>query len=318
MFGHECVMITGGCGAMGSVLVNYLKDKYPTTRFINLDLLTYCGHAENIKAPFTNYKLYKGNICNAELVATIFSMEQPTVLIHLAAETHVDNSFGNSMQFTQTNIFGTHTLLECAKAYGKLKLFLHMSTDEVYGSVNSGECLSEGANFAPSNPYAATKVGAEMLCYSYRHSFKLPIVITRCNNIISPYQDVEKLVPRCISSIKYGALIPIHGDGQSLRTFIDARDVASALETVIQYGAEGNVWIYNIGTTSKNEYTVLQVVKEVLKILKPNEYNINNFIEFVPDRAFQDHRYSIDSSILRNLGWSEQYSFQDSLKYILQ
>jgi len=284
---------------------------------VNLDLLTYCGNENNIRPPFHNYKLYKGNITNAELVKTIFSIEQPTALIHLAAETHVDNSFGNSMQFTQTNILGTHTLLECAREYGKLKIFLHMSTDEVYGSVKAGESLSEEANFAPSNPYAATKVGAEMLCYSYRHSFKMPIVITRCNNIISPYQHVEKLIPRCISSIIHGKQIPIHGDGKSLRTFIDVRDVASALEVIMKHGSN-NTWVYNIGTSDKHEFTVLQVVQEVLNVLYPDEeHNIMKYIKFVPDRPFQDHRYSINSSAIRKLGWEEQYTLLDSLLYVL-
>jgi UDP-glucose 4,6-dehydratase len=320
---HSTILITGGCGAMGSIMVNYFINKYPQIRFINLDMLTYCGHETNIKIQ-DNYRLYKGNICNTELVKTILDIEQPTCIIHLAAETHVDTSFGNSMRFTETNVLGTHNLLECVKSYGKLKLFVHMSTDEVYGSVGMDECLKENANFAPSNPYAATKVGAEMLCYSYKYSFNLPIIITRCNNIISIFQDSEKLIPKCISSLQNNELIPVHGDGTSLRTFIDAYDVATALETIIinhsKYQDNQNSWIYNIGTNSSHEFSVLNVIKHIISIVKNINYDdidVNNYVKFVEDRPFQDKRYCIDSSLIRSLGWSEKYSFIDSLHKLL-
>jgi dTDP-glucose 4,6-dehydratase len=322
---HTTILITGGCGAMGSVMINYFTEKYPYIRFVNLDLLTYCGHETNIVIR-PNYKLYKGNICNTELVKTILEIEQPTCIIHLAAETHVDTSFGNSMKFTETNVLGTHNLLECVKSYGKLKLFLHMSTDEVYGSVGLEDCLKETANFAPSNPYAATKVGAEMLCYSYKYSFNLPIIITRCNNIISPFQDQEKLIPKCIYSLHKNELIPVHGDGSSLRTFIDAYDVSTAIETIIiNYNniinCENNQqWIYNIGTNSSHEFTVLDVIKHIISIVKNIDYNsidINNYINYIEDRPFQDKRYCIDSTIIRNLGWCEKYSFIDSIQSLV-
>ena len=317
---HETILFTGGCGAMGSVMVNYFIEKYPATRFINLDLLTYCGHDTNI-INASNYKLYKGNICNTELVKTILDIEQPTCIIHLAAETHVDSSFGNSMRFTETNVLGTHNLLECVKSYGKIKLFLHMSTDEVYGSVGLDDCLKEDANFAPSNPYAATKVGAEMICYSYKYSFNLPIVITRCNNIISPFQDQEKLIPKCIHSLQNNELIPVHGDGSSLRTFIDARDVANAIEFIVLNSHNSSSWIYNIGTNTQHEFSVLEVVKHIISIkekINYDEINVNKYIKFVEDRPFQDKRYCVDSSLLRHLGWCEKYSFHDSLNNLIK
>jgi dTDP-glucose 4,6-dehydratase len=312
-------MITGGCGAMGSVIINYLTRKYKHTRFVNLDLLTYCGHEENICTPLDNYVLYKGDICDKDLVTHILNTEQPTVLIHLAAETHVDNSFYDSMKFSATNILGTHTLLECARQYGKLNIFLHMSTDEVYGSVDTGISLKENATFAPSNPYAATKVGAEMLCFSYKHSFGLPICITRCNNVISPYQDNEKLIPKCISCIKDGVKIPIHGHGKSLRTFIDARDIAFAFETIIENISTEklrNHWVFNIGTSEKYEYSVLEIVQKIVGILKPGD-DISSWVEFVQDRPFQDFRYSVDSGVLRSVGWHEKHSFDDSLMDVI-
>lgn len=309
MHGHEKVLITGGCGAIGSCVVNWLKRKYPNTMFFNLDALTYAGKEEHIEFPHDNYRLYHGDICDTELVTYILEKEMPTLLIHLAAETHVDNSFGNSFKFTKTNILGTHTLLECCRKYGKLKMFLHMSTDEVYGSVQDGDICLESSMFAPSNPYSATKAGAEMLCHAYLKSFHIPVIVTRCNNAISPYQHPEKLVPCAISRIHSGKKVQVHGDGKSLRTFIHGDDIAKALDVIVQSGVIGKV--YNIG--SSQEYSVLQVVEKVLSILKPSE-KLHDWIEFVQDRAFQDYRYSIDSTELRNLGWTDTITFDHALQ----
>lgn len=320
MHGHEVVMITGGCGAIGAVVVNWLKSKYPYTRFINLDALTYCGKKEHIQPPFNNYQFYYGCITDASLVSYILETEQPTLLIHLAAETHVDQSFGNSFRFTNVNVLGTHTLLECAKNYGKLRMFLHMSTDEVYGSVCDKETCTEESMFAPSNPYSASKAAAEMICHAYQKSFQMPITIMRCNNAISPYQHEEKLIPRCVETMLQMQLnsscakIPIHGYGLSKRTFIDARDIATAIDVIVQKGVLGS--IYNIGTGSTMERTVLEVVKTVIHLIDVNA-NWKECIEYVPDRAFQDYRYSIDSSALRDLGWCEQVSFEDAVKEVI-
>lgn len=309
----NCIMITGACGAIGSIVINQLKDKYPEIRFINLDALTYAGKAENI-IPSPNYKLYHGNICDADLVNTILDIEQPRIIIHLAAETHVDASFGNSFVFTKTNVFGTHILLECAKNYGKLEKFIHMSTDEVYGSVEDGDvCNEKTSMISPSNPYAASKAAAEMLCHAYMKSFKLPIIILRCNNAISPNQHEEKLIPCIIKSIKNNIKIPIHGQGLSKRTFIDSKDIAYAIDIIIQKGSIGS--IYNIG--NDHEYSVLDVVKIILNKLKPND-EIEKWIQFVPDRAFQDYRYSVDTHAIKQLGWKSSVSFDDSINEMIQ
>lgn len=310
---HTKVIITGGCGALGSQMINYFKKKYTNTIFINIDALTYCGKKENISHPFTNYKFHHTNILNKQQLYNIFLEEQPTLLIHLAAETHVDKSFDNSLQFTESNVLGTHILLEVAKMYGKFKKIIHMSTDEVYGSTSENEtpCL-ETQIFAPSNPYAASKASAELICHSYIKSFKLPIIITRCNNIISKYQNSEKLIPKCIECINSNQPIPIQGDGSSKRTFIHSLDVSKAIEYIIQ---KGNIYdIYNIGTNM--EYTVLEVVENILHLLKPND-NIKDWITFVDDRPFQDYRYSIDSTKIRQLGWKETFTFTKALKDIL-
>jgi dTDP-glucose 4,6-dehydratase len=313
MHNHKVVLITGGCGAIGSCVVNYLKKTYSETRFVNVDAITYCARRENIEEPAPNYILYEGDICNVDFIRYIFKVEQPSLVIHLAAETHVDQSFGNSFRFTQTNIMGTHTLLECIRYIGGVELFIHMSTDEVYGSVDDGEICTEKSMFAPSNPYSATKAGAEMLCHAFMKSFHLPIIIVRCNNAISPYQHSEKLIPQCVDCILNNRKINIHGEGKAKRTFIHATDIAKALDIIANKGE--NEAIYNIGTTM--EYDVIAVVSEILSQMKPDE-SFEDWVNYVPDRAFQDYRYSIDSTALRNLGWCDEISFKDAITDVIQ
>ena len=317
---HDRVLITGGCGAIGGCVVNYLKDTYPETFFINLDAITYCARRENIELPYDNYKLCEGDICNVDFVMNVLDTEKPTLIIHLAAETHVDQSFGNSFKFTQTNIMGTHVLLECMRHYNskvnvnnQIKLFIHMSTDEVYGSVNDDEICTEQSIFAPSNPYSATKAGAEMICHAFIKSFNLPIIIVRCNNAISPHQHYEKLIPQCIYCITNNKKINVHGEGKAKRTFIHATDIARALDCIALKGKIGE--IYNIG--SKMEYTVIEVIREVLEQLKPGE-DYKNWIKYVPDRAFQDYRYYIDSTKLNNLGWKDEISFKEAVADVIK
>jgi dTDP-glucose 4,6-dehydratase len=319
MYGHDVVMITGGCGAIGAVVVNWLKNKYPNTKLVNLDALTYCGKEEHIsRNEHDNYVFYKGDITDAEKVSYILQKEQPTLLIHLAAETHVDQSFGNSFRFTNTNVFGTHVLLECVKNYGKLRLFLHMSTDEVYGSVCNAETCTEESMFAPSNPYSASKAAAEMICHAYEKSFKVPIIVMRCNNAISPFQHPEKLIPCCIDTLlmrkKSGDTsrkIPIHGKGESRRVFIHARDIATAIDTIVAKGEKGKV--YNIGTGADMERSVIDIAKFIIHHLFGDAVDPEDYLEYVTDRAFQDYRYSIDSTALRDLGWSETVNVEDAI-----
>jgi dTDP-glucose 4,6-dehydratase len=313
MYGHNVVLITGGCGAIGSCVVNYLKNTYKSTRFVNVDAITYCARRENIEPPYDNYMLYEGDICNVDFIRYIFKVEKPSLVIHLAAETHVDQSFGNSFRFTQTNIMGTHTLLECIHHFGGVKLFVHMSTDEVYGSVNDDEICTEKSMFAPSNPYSATKAGAEMLCHAFQKSFQLPIIIVRCNNAISPYQHNEKLIPQCVDCILNNRKIQVHGEGKAKRTFIHATDIAKALDKISEKGAIGD--IYNIGTLM--EYDVMSVIREIVHQMKPSD-DYKDWVTYVPDRAFQDYRYSIDSTALRNLGWSDKISFKDAITDVIK
>lgn len=321
---HEKVLITGGCGAIGSVVINYLKKQYPNTTFINVDALTYCANKDFIEDPYDNYRFYYGNINDANFINYILQTEQPTLVIHLAAETHVDKSFGNSFKFTQTNVMGTHTLLECVKNYGGVKKFLHMSTDEVYGSVCDSEKCSEDALFAPSNPYSASKAAAEMICHAYIKSFHMPIIIMRCNNAISPYQHNEKLIPCCVDILlshldghnNNNKRIPIHGHGESKRTFIHSQDIATAIDVIAGTGEIGK--IYNIGTSEGMEYSVMEVVSIIVKHIIGETADIKEYIEYVEDRAFQDYRYSIDSTALRDLGWCEIIGFEEAIKDVIK
>ncbi len=318
---HERVLITGGCGAIGSVVINWLKKQYPNTIFINVDALTYCANKDFIEEPYENYKFYYGNINDANFINYVLRTEHPTLVIHLAAETHVDKSFGNSFRFTETNVMGTHTLLECVKNYGCVKKFLHMSTDEVYGSVCDSTKCNEDALFAPSNPYSASKAAAEMICHAYIKSFDMPIIIMRCNNAISPYQHEEKLIPKCVDvllSCLEGDVkrIPIHGRGESKRTFIHAQDIANAIDIIAANGEIGK--IYNIGTDEGMEFSVIQVVNKIVKKIMGILADVDDYIEYVEDRAFQDYRYSIDSTALRDLGWYEKIIFDEAIDDVIK
>jgi len=308
MHGHDCVLITGGCGAIGSQVINVLKKRYPDTKFVNVDALTYAGKTQSIEPPYSNYMFYHANICDQTRMMMIFKTEKPTLMIHFAAETHVDSSFGNSLHFTETNVIGTHTLLECAKAYNGFKTIIHMSTDEVYGPIEGESAKETTSIFAPTNPYAATKAAAEMICQAYMKSFNLPIIITRCNNAVSKVQHVEKLIPQTIMRLSRGEKIPVHGDGNAKRTFIHTTDIANAMDIIAEKGEKHTV--YNIGTT--HEWSVLDVITEVAQVMNVNK-DIQELVEFVENRPFQDIRYSVDTTALQALGWSETISFTEAL-----
>jgi UDP-glucose 4,6-dehydratase len=307
------ILITGGCGAIGSEVINRLKSVHKSTLFINLDTLTYAGKEEHIEQPHDNYVFVKGNVCDVDTITWVLNKYKPRYILHFAAETHVDNSFGNSLNFTKSNVLGTHVLLECAKEYIRqgniLEKFLHMSTDEVYGPVMDGELArTENSLLWPTNPYAATKAGAEMICKSYERSFSIPIVIMRCNNAISKYQNIEKLIPKVVSSILHDATMPVHGEGKSKRTFIHAYDIASAIDIILSKGVAGQT--YNIGTDT--EYSVMEVIHEIERLMGKCAK-----IEYVPDRAFQDYRYYIDATALKGLGWQDSISFEDAITDVI-
>jgi len=230
--------------------------------------------------------------------------------MHFAAQTHVDNSFGNSFQFTQNNIMGTHVLLEAAKLAG-IKRFIHVSTDEVYGEQHAGQdAMLEEQVLEPTNPYAATKAGAEFLAKSYHRSFGMPIIITRGNNVYGPHQYPEKLIPKFINQLMRGNKVTVHGTGENNRNFLFVEDVARAFEVILFKGKVGE--IYNVG--GSNEITVLEVAKILLTEMGYDESQHESMMQFVEDRAFNDFRYHINSDRLCQLGWREQVSWMEGLR----
>jgi dTDP-glucose 4,6-dehydratase len=294
------ILITGGCGFIGSNFINYILKKDDNIKIFNIDCLNYCANETNVII-HPNYKLIKGNITSKDLILYILNEYSIDAIIHFAAQSHVDNSFDNSLQYTMDNIYGTHVLLQASKEYGKIKKFLHFSTDEVYGEVDLEHTgCHEKSILNPTNPYAATKAAAEFLVRSYYHSFKLPIVIVRCNNVYGPNQYPEKLIPKFIKLLKEGKKLTIHGKGDTRRNFIWAEDVAIATELIFNNGIINE--IYNIGTTQ--EYSVLDIATILVNKIK-NDTDIHNYIEFVEDRPFNDFRYSVDTTLLKSLGWKE-------------
>ena len=307
------LLVTGGCGFIGSNFINYIAsfNKY---RIINLDAMYYCASEDNILENIrnsTNYKLIKGNICSRDLVNHILHEYNITHVVHFAAQSHVDNSFSNPLQYTQDNIVGTHTLLECVKNYGKIVKFIHVSTDEVYGeSMLDENKKTEESILCPTNPYAATKAGAELIAQSYYHSFKLPIIITRGNNVYGPNQYPEKLIPKFIKLLKDNKPVTVQGDGSSLRSFLHAYDVATAFYLILELGTIGE--IYNIGSDENTEYSVLDVAKILIsKIHKTQDYD--KWLTYIEDRPFNDKRYYISNQKLKDLGWKITVDFNDGL-----
>lgn len=300
------VLVTGGCGFIGSNFLNYFCPRHPHCMFYNFDMLDYCANTKNVNA-LPNYKLVKGDLCSMDLVMHVLKAYEIDTIIHFAAQSHVDNSFGNSLTFTHSNVLGTHTLLECAKVYGKIGKFVHVSTDEVYGEVDEEQ--SEKAMLNPTNPYAATKAAAELIAKSYRKSFDLPVVITRGNNVYGPRQYPEKVIPRFIWLLSRGKKMTIQGSGKQLRTFVHCEDVARAYGTVVEKGVLGET--YNIGTD--DERSVHQIAESLIKIMKPGEA-VESWMTAVPDRDFNDFRYVVDTSKLHGLGWTKDVDFEQGLR----
>jgi dTDP-glucose 4,6-dehydratase len=307
------ILVTGGCGFIGSNFINYILKKDESIKIFNIDCLNYCANENNI-IRHTNYKFIKGNITSKDLVLHILNEYKIDAIIHFAAQSHVDNSFDNSLQYTTDNIYGTHVLLQASKEYGKIKKFLHFSTDEVYGEVDlEHPGCHEKSLLNPTNPYAATKAAAEFLVRSYYHSFKLPVVIVRCNNVYGPNQYPEKLIPKFIKQLKQGAKLTIHGKGETRRNFIWTEDVSNATEIIFHKGKLNEV--YNIGTSQ--EFSVMDVAKLLINKMTDDKV-LDNHITFVEDRPFNDFRYSVDITLLKLLGWKEQFTnFENNINYLI-
>jgi UDP-glucose 4,6-dehydratase len=313
------LLITGGCGFIGSNFINYIFDKNKYN-IINLDALYYCADEKNVNQHIRNHKNYtfiKGNLCSEDIVNHILKTYKIEYVIHFAAQSHVQNSFNDSLQYTRDNILGTHILLECCRIYGNIKRFIHVSTDEVYGeSMNSIEenSKTEQSILCPTNPYAATKAGAELIAQSYNHSFNMPIIITRGNNVYGPNQYPEKLIPRFIKLLKENKKVTIQGDGRCVRAFLHCDDTSKAFERILEKGEIGE--IYNIGCDEGMEYSVLDIAKILIKKIKNTE-NYDKWIEYIKDRPFNDQRYYISNDKLKRLDWKININLEDGLNNLL-
>ena len=299
------LLITGGCGFIGSNFINYYFYKNKEVNIINLDAMYYCADENNINKEIresSRYNLIKGNLCSYDLLVHVLESNKIDTIIHFAAQSHVEDSFTDAFKYTKDNILGTHTLLEACRLYNKINKFIHISTDEVYGEslLNDGEeKKNEKSILCPTNPYAATKAGAELIAGSYKISFNMPIIITRGNNVYGKNQYPEKLIPRFISLLKEDKKVTIQGDGSNVRAFLHAIDVASALESILERGKIGE--IYNIGRDEDKEYTVLEIAKILIKLIKDTE-DYDKWIEYIEDRPFNDKRYYISNDKVKDLG----------------
>jgi dTDP-glucose 4,6-dehydratase len=312
------LLVTGGCGFIGSNFINYIFNKNPNINIINIDAMYYCASEDNIDINIRSDKRYtfiKGNITSEDLINMILTTFKIDIVIHFAAQSHVDNSFHNSLQYTKDNIIGTHILLECSRKYNKLTKFIHVSTDEVYGESMLDETMkTEESILCPTNPYAATKAGAELIAQSYYHSFKLPLIITRGNNVYGMNQYPEKLIPKFIKQLKENKKLTIQGDGSNMRAFLHVLDVCSAFELILTKGKIGE--IYNIGSDVNTEYSVLQVAKILVKMIKNTDDYIQH-ISYIEDRPFNDKRYYISNQKLKDIGWTINIDFIDGLKQLI-
>jgi dTDP-glucose 4,6-dehydratase len=314
------LLVTGCCGFIGSNFVNYYFKQNSNVNIVNLDAMYYCASEQNVHEDIRNsgrYHLIKGNLCSYDLIINILNIYKIDTVIHFAAQSHVQNSFDNALQYTHDNVVGTHTLLEACRKYNKITRFIHISTDEVYGESmisENEEKKHEGSVLCPSNPYAASKAAAELIAKSYYHSFKMPIIITRGNNVYGPNQYPEKLIPKFVQQLMNGEKVTIQGDGSNVRAFLHVNDVCTALTHILEKGKIGE--IYNIGSDDNSEYSVLQIAHMLIgKIIKTTDYD--KWIRYVEDRPFNDKRYYISNQKVKNLGWDIQVSFLDGLKGLL-
>ena len=314
------ILVTGGCGFIGSNFINYYWDKYESVNIINIDALYYCASKDNIEQKIQDsdrYRLVQGNLCSFDLVRHVLDNYQIDTIIHFAAQSHVQNSFNDSLQYTNDNVLGTHTLLEAARLYGKIKKFIHISTDEVYGESmikEDEDKKTETTVLCPTNPYAATKAAAELIAQSYCISFKMPIIITRGNNVFGPNQYPEKLIPRFIQLLKNNQAVTIQGDGSNLRAFLHVLDVCSAVDIILNFGEIGE--IYNIGSDDDSEYSVTNIAEKLIFLIKKSD-KYSEWITYIEDRPFNDQRYHISNYKLKQLGWTIDVDFDTGLRELV-
>jgi dTDP-glucose 4,6-dehydratase len=301
------LLVTGGCGFIGSNFIMHMLESYPDISIINLDLLTYAGNLENLQdaAPYADrYGFVRGDIADRELVCTLVC-EKPDAVVNFAAESHVDRSIMDCSTFLRTNVVGAQVLLEACREFG-VGRFVQISTDEVYGSLGPDGAFTEEHNLAPNSPYAASKAAADLICRSYHKTHGMDVVITRCSNNYGPFQFPEKLIPLMITNALQDMELPVYGDGMNVRDWIHVQDHCRAIDLALRKGRPGEV--YNIGAES--EAPNLRIVRHILERLEKPQ----SLIRFVQDRPGHDRRYAMDASKLKEeLAWSPRMSFEEGM-----
>ena len=311
------ILITGGAGFIGSNFINFFSRKYKY-KVINLDLLTYASNISNVSIDNNqgNYKFIHGDICDRELVENIFSKEKIDAVVHFAAESHVDNSIENPEKFIKTNVLGTFVLLDVARSFWKedKNIFLNVSTDEVFGSLDDENLFHESSNLAPNSPYSASKAGSNLLGRSYFKTYGMNVITTNCSNNFGPNQHDEKLIPTIIRNAIKQKAIPIYGSGENIRDWLFVEDHCRALDLVLHKGRAGEV--YNIGASNElSNNKIAEIICSELDILLPKQQKYFKLVDYVEDRKGHDYRYAIDSTkISKEIGWKKKYSFTDALR----
>jgi dTDP-glucose 4,6-dehydratase len=317
----QSILVTGGAGFIGSHLVRRLLQKYPHTQILNLDALTYAGNLDNLKdcevAP--NYRFVKGDINDFILLQELFKNQDFDAVVHLAAESHVDNSIKNPFAFAQTNIQGTLTLLEAARQHwgnhSKDNRFYHISTDEVFGSLGQEGQFTEATPYDPRSPYSASKAASDHLARAYFHTYGLPVVLSNCSNNYGPTQHTEKLIPLMIQNIINQKPLPVYGKGENIRDWLYVEDHAEAIDLILHQGKPGETYAIGGNNEQKNIDIVYQLIEITDRLLDRPEGTSKELVRFVTDRLGHDFRYAIDASkIKRDLGWESKTPFKEGLE----